>query len=205
MAHMRLPRKYKLIGILFVIMLIYITGNTSLASYLPKNMRGYIAPSPTIIPTVPKPEITSSYQDYAFPTIASPSAMQTVKVTRVTDGDTIVLEGGIKLRYIGINAPESVDPRRPLQCFGKEASTRNRELVEGKLIQLEKDVNETDRYGRLLRYVYIDGMMINEQLVREGYAIASAYPPDVKHQEQLRAAERVARENKLGLWAACEQ
>ena len=125
-----------------------------------------------------------------------------VLVKRVVDGDTIELENGEKLRYIGINAPESVKPGSSIECFGKEASARNKELVEGKAVRLEKDVSERDRYGRLLRYVYLeDGTFVNEELVREGYAVASTFPPDVAREGIFRLAEKDARENIRGLWA----
>lgn len=128
--------------------------------------------------------------------------LQKAKVSRVIDGDTIELESGQKVRYIGIDTPETVDPRRNPQCFGKEASLRNQELVENKEVYLEKDVSETDRYGRLLRYVYLEenGISINEQLVKEGYAATSSYPPDIKYQEKLKVAEQEARDNQKGLW-----
>lgn len=128
-----------------------------------------------------------------------------VSVLRVVDGDTIEVRLGGKeqrVRYIGINTPESVDPRRPVERFGKEASVRNRELVQGKTVRLERDVSETDRHGRLLRYVWVDGALVNETLVREGFARAVSYPPDVKYQERLRAAEREARAANRGQWAA---
>lgn len=123
-------------------------------------------------------------------------------VEKVIDGDTIRLEGGLVVRYIGIDTPEAVDPRKPVQCFAKEASEKNRELVEGKLVSLEKDISETDRYGRLLRYVYSGDGMVNEILVREGFAYSYSYPPDVKNQELFRQAEEEARENNRGLWGA---
>ena len=128
--------------------------------------------------------------------------LQKVKVLRVIDGDTIELENGQKVRYIGIDTPETVDPRRDSQCFGKEASLYNKTLVEGKEIYLEKDISQTDRYGRLLRYIYLEenGISINEQLVKEGYAVASSYPPDIKYQEKLRLTEQEARNNQKGLW-----
>ena len=125
---------------------------------------------------------------------------------RVVDGDTIdVLIGGeqLRLRYIGIDTPETVDPRRPVGCFGKEASAHNRELVEGKPVGLEKDVSETDRFGRLLRYVWLDGRMVNARLVEEGHATASTYPPDVRHAELLAALQAEARMEGRGLWGAC--
>lgn len=128
--------------------------------------------------------------------------LQKVKVLRVVDGDTIEIEGGQKLRYIGVDTPETVDPRRDPQCFGKEASLYNKTLAEGKEVYLEKDVSETDRYGRLLRYVYLEenDISVNEQLVKEGYAVASSYPPDIKYQEQFKMAEQEARNNQKGLW-----
>jgi len=123
------------------------------------------------------------------------------RVARVVDGDTIKLENGQTVRYIGMDTPETVDPRRPVGCFGKEASAKNKELVSGKDVRLVKDVSDTDKYGRLLRYVYVGDVFVNEYLVREGYARASSYPPDVKYQELFRDAEREARENKRGWWA----
>jgi len=141
-------------------------------------------------------------------------------VERVVDGDTIVLADGRKVRYIGIDTPESVDPRKEVECYGLEASFKNKELVEGKQVWLEKDVNESDRYGRILRYVwilgselYLDGksqessvqeVMVNELLVRQGFAVASAYPPDVKYQEKFEDVEQVAREGGVGLWGECD-
>lgn len=156
---------------------------------------------PAVTPTPTKQK--TSVQGIQHPTPSPEPTKEGTIVLRIVDGDTIVLEGDQKLRYIGINTPESVDPRRPVECMAKEASNRNKELVEGKQVTLEKDVSETDRYGRLLRYVYVDGVMVNEQLVREGYALASAYPPDVKYQDRLKAAEDEARMEKRGLWGKC--
>lgn len=124
-------------------------------------------------------------------------------VTKVIDGDTIELEGKIKVRYIGIDTPETVKPATPVECFGKEASNRNKELVLDRYVYLEKDVSDTDRYGRLLRYVYVDGLFVNEALVREGYAHSASFPPDIKHQNLFTEAERNARQNNIGLWKNC--
>ena len=126
-----------------------------------------------------------------------------VSVSRVVDGDTIEIEGGEKVRYIGIDTPEVVDPRKPVQCFGKEASNKNKELVDGKRIRLEKDVSETDKYGRLLRYIFVGDLFVNEVLVKEGYAFSSTYPPDVKYQSIFVEAEKEAREANRGLWGLC--
>jgi len=138
--------------------------------------------------------------------VVSPTGEQ-ARVTRVVDGDTIdvVIAGATyRVRYIGIDTPETVDPRRPVGCYGREASERNRQLVEGKTVGLEKDVSETDKYERLLRYVWVDGEMVNAVLVREGYAMASTYPPDVKYQELFLSLQGEARGASLGLWGpAC--
>ncbi len=124
----------------------------------------------------------------------------TYLITRIVDGDTIEIEGGQKVRYIGIDTPESKAPGKDVECFALEATEKNRQLVEGKQVRLEKDVNETDRYGRLLRYVYVGDVMVNEVLVSEGYAHAKSYPPDVKYQELFTQKEAEAREKEAGLW-----
>jgi len=128
-------------------------------------------------------------------------------VTRVVDGDTIVvsLEGiTYRVRYIGIDTPETVHPSQPVECFGREASDKNSELVAGKTVRLEKDISETDKYGRLLRYVWVGDVFVNDYLVRQGYAYASTYPPDVKYAEQFAQAQSEAEANNRGLWAVCE-
>ena len=90
-----------------------------------------------------------------------------------------------------------------MECYGREASEANKKLVEGKFIRLEKDVSEVDRYGRLLRYVYVNDLFVNDYLVRQGFAHAVTYPPDVKYQDLFRQAETEARENNRGLWSGC--
>lgn len=129
---------------------------------------------------------------------------QEAKVTRIVDGDTIEIEGGQKVRYIGIDTPETIDPRKAVQCFGQEAAAKNKELVEGKTVTLEKDISETDKYGRLLRYVHVNQIFVNDYLVREGYAHVSSYPPDIKYQDQFLEAQQEARENNRGLWSQCQ-
>lgn len=125
------------------------------------------------------------------------------KVTKVIDGDTIKLENGEAVRYIGIDTPETVHPSKPVQCFGKEASDKNKELVEGKLVKLEKDITDRDKYGRLLQYVWVGDLFVNDYLLREGYAYVYTYPPDIKYFEQFVQAQKEARENNRGLWAGC--
>jgi len=122
----------------------------------------------------------------------------TYRVTEVIDGDTIVIEGGQRVRYIGVDAPELGPPAGPLAA---EAWQANRSLVEGKEVRLEKDVSETDQYGRLLRYVHAEGTFVNAELVRQGWALSRAYPPDTKYQEYLDKMEAMARRAGRGIWA----
>jgi micrococcal nuclease len=126
------------------------------------------------------------------------SPPNTARVTQVIDGDTIVIEGDYRVRYIGIDAPE-VYPQ-PEAC-GIEAWEANRLLVEGKGVRLEGDVSEADQYGRLLRYVYVDSVFVNAELVRNGLARAKAYPPDTKYQDYLEQMEVEARDAGRGMWA----
>ena len=168
------------------------------------------APAPISAPASESPPTTESPAESPpheeAPTLDEepPSALVDAKVTRVIDGDTIEVEidrGLYKVRYIGIDTPETVHPQKPVEYFGKEASEKNRELVEGKTVGLEKDVSETDKYGRLLRYVWVDDVMVNAELVRLGYAQVSTYPPDVKYQDLFLQLQRQAEEAGLGLWA----
>lgn len=124
-------------------------------------------------------------------------------VRRVIDGDTVELVNGQRVRYIGIDTPELVHPQKPVECFGREAKAENQQLIEGKMVRMEKDISETDKYGRLLRYIYIGDTFVNEYLVRQGFAFASTYPPDVRYSKQFIAAQKEARENNRGLWGSC--
>lgn len=126
------------------------------------------------------------------------SPPDTARVIQVIDGDTITIEGGYRVRYIGIDTPE-VHPE--VEALGLEAWQANRELVDGKVVRLERDVSEVDQYGRLLRYVYVDDIFVNAELVRQGLAYARAYPPDTKHQDYLEELEREARQAGRGMWA----
>ncbi len=122
-------------------------------------------------------------------------------VVKVVDGDTIdvIINNETKrVRYIGVNTPERE------KCFFEEAKNFNSNLVLNKKVKLEKDVSETDRYGRLLRYVYLeDGTMVNEKLVAEGYAQVNTFPPDVKYQDRFLEVQKKARDEDRGLWSRC--
>jgi micrococcal nuclease len=134
------------------------------------------------------------------------------KVVRVVDGDTfsVDLDGKITtIRLIGIDTPEVVDPRKPVQCFGREASDKAKEMLTGASVRLELDATQgkLDKYGRLLAYTFLlDGTNFNEHMIREGYAHEYTYNLPYRYQAQFKAAEADARDNGRGLWApgVCE-
>jgi micrococcal nuclease len=130
------------------------------------------------------------------------------QVVRVVDGDTIRvrLDGRTeRVRYIGVDTPESVKPGTPVQCYAKRAAAANAALVAGRSVRLVGDVERRDRYGRLLAYVYRepDGAFVNAQLVRDGYARTLAIAPNVAHAHQFAQLARTARQSGRGLWSAC--
>jgi nuclease-like protein len=106
-----------------------------------------------------------------------------------------------KVRYIGMNAPELHHPTKGVEPLAREAIEANRKLVQGQMVRLELDVQERDRYGRLLAYVYVGNTtMINAELVAQGYAQIMTIPPNVKHQDEFLKLQRQARALQLGLW-----
>ena len=123
------------------------------------------------------------------------------RVIEVIDGDTIKLENGEKVRYIGVNTPEIKEE----ECFASEAKRKNEELVKGKIVKFKKDVSEKDSYGRLLRYVYQDDLFVNLFLVKEGFAVSFPWPPDLKYVDLLNQAEQKAKEENKGLWSECSR
>jgi micrococcal nuclease len=130
------------------------------------------------------------------------------QVLHVVDGDTIRvrLDGRTeRVRYIGVDTPESVKRGTPVQCFAKRASAANAALVAGRSVRLVGDVEQRDRYGRLLAYVYRepDGAFVNARLVRDGYARPLTISPNVAHARELADLARVARRERRGLWSAC--
>jgi len=134
------------------------------------------------------------------------AATSTIQVIRIVDGDTFEVSiGGAreKVRMLGIDTPESVDPRRPVQCFGKEATKKLKELIEGKTIELVADITNDDRdkYDRLLRYVKRDdGLDVNAEMIKQGYAYAYIKFPFERRAEYLRL-QTAARSGGVGLWA----
>jgi micrococcal nuclease len=134
---------------------------------------------------------------------------RTARVVHVVDGDTIrVLLGDRqeRVRYIGVDTPESVKEDTPVQCFAGRAAAENARLVAGREVRLVPDVETRDRFGRLLAYVYRtqDGTMVNEALVRGGFAKPLTIAPNVRFAERFRRAAHVARRTGRGLWSACE-
>jgi micrococcal nuclease len=134
----------------------------------------------------------------AMPTVASnppPSGGETARVRRVIDGDTIEVEMGgqrLRVRYVGVNTPESDEA-----CY-REALEANRALVEGQTVTLIRDQSNTDRFDRLLRYVYVGSTFVNRELVATGYAEAVLYEPDDRHWRDFVALEREAARRGLG-------
>lgn len=171
--------------------------------------------APTERPPAPSPTATSDPTATGEPRAAdlAPSPPRVAAtVVEVVDGDTlkVLLDGQEQtIRIIGVDTPETRDPNAPVMCYGAEATAKTRELVDlaGGKVELERDVSEMDRYGRLLRYVWLkhpDGdRMLNFELVRAGYAQMSTFPPDVKYEGMFRDAQRQARDEQQGLWQAC--
>lgn len=138
--------------------------------------------------------------------VVSQRGSPVVQVVRIVDGDTIeVCCIGWKresIRYIGIDTPETHHATKGVEAYGKEAAEANARLVSGKTVRLEFDVQERDRHGRILAYVYLeDGTFVNARLVEQGYAQVMTVPPNVKYQELFLKLQRGARETRRGLWS----
>lgn len=152
------------------------------------------------------------YLDTPASTLGEWNQLEELRVIEIVDGDTlkVVIDGTVEtIRLIGIDTPETVHPSKPVECFGREASRKLEELVQGKIVHLEADPSQdaTDRYGRLLRYVYLtDNTFVNLQMVRDGYAYEYTYKTPYRYQNEFKTAEANAREQSLGLWGPeCDQ
>ena len=128
-------------------------------------------------------------------------------VIRVVDGDTVIARlgnGGIeKIRLLGVDTPEVVDPRKPVQCFGHAASAFTKSRLTGKRVSLELDAEQRDKYGRLLAYVILDGNRYNDELLERGYGRFLVIPPNGSHARTMLREELTARAARRGLWGAC--
>lgn len=188
----------------------YICGDTGNCSQCPDNQyceaKQARKPVENQINTVTDAIVSTSTQTEPNKKTVTTNAM----VTRTVDGDTLhaKLDGEtdeVTVRLLGINTPESVDPRRPVECFGKEASHHAQELLQGKRIRLEADpeADERDKYGRILRKVVMeDGVVFNTLMVEQGYAYAyTSFPMDAAYKRELKNLEEEARLAKRGLWA----
>ncbi|HET9934135.1 MAG TPA: thermonuclease family protein [Polyangiaceae bacterium] len=125
-------------------------------------------------------------------------------VERVIDGDTVELASGERIRYLLVDTPENTNGH--VECFGPEAFERNRELVEGRTVQLRYDVECRDRYGRALAYVSVGSREVNSRLISEGFACVLHVPPNGDDRaHEFQSLEAAARQQKLGLWGACSE
>ena len=127
-------------------------------------------------------------------------------VVSVTDGDTIKVDiNGTRetVRYIGIDTPEPYRDGEPA-CYSKQATEKNRDLVAGREVRLESDAENRDRFDRLLRYVYVDDLFVNDELVRGGYATTLTIKPNTANRDLFSDSESAARASKNGLWSECE-
>ncbi len=164
------------------------------------------APAPAAQPAPPVTPPSSGAPARA-PSPGTALHSEPATVVRVIDGDTVdvrVLGQVERVRFIGLNTPETKDPRRPVQCFGREASAKAKELLDGKRVELEADPSQgdRDRYGRILRYVFLpDGRNFAEVMIQEGYGHEYTYRLLYKYQERFKAAERNARKHERGLWS----
>jgi micrococcal nuclease len=188
MRPMSTRRKQKiLIGVILTLITIFTTD---------RNHLGIFTDSTKKIHTV------SSFVSPAY------SSSTVYLVTHVVDGDTIDIESAGKssrIRLIGINSPESVDPRRPVQCFGKEAAQYAKELLEGNFVSVETDPSQGlyDKYGRILAYIFLsDGSSFNKKMISGGYAYEYTYHAPYEYQKDFKAAQNDAHLNGRGLWAS---
>ena len=155
---------------------------------------------------VPVPGVVAISEN-AVSTSTSVVGYEWYPVVKVVDGDTLVIEidgKNVTLRLIGLDTPETVDPRKPVQCFGKEASAKAKQILSGSSIRLETDPSQDtyDKYGRTLAFVFLkDGTLFNKYMIAEGYGHEYTYNLPYKYQTEFKAAEKAAREGKKGLWA----
>ncbi len=124
-------------------------------------------------------------------------------VVAVLDGDTIVISGGQKVRYAGLNTPESHHPDKLPEYCGQEAFEANRRLVAGQTVRLEFDARRRDKYGRLLAYVYVGSLFVNADLIRQGYAQVSTYKGNQRYHEEFERLQQHAIAARRGLWGGC--
>lgn len=202
--------KHKWVWVIGTFLVLVVIGNAMTANR-PINPVSVIEPvTATSTSTLRNSALTSSQT--ATASISLRGGSDVYKVVKVVDGDTLDVDIAGKttrLRLIGIDTPEVVDPRKPVQCFGREASAKAKELLSGQSVRLESDPTqgELDKYGRTLRYVFLsDGRSFNKLMIEEGYAHEYTYNTPYKYQIEFKKAQKTAEANKKGLWAdnACD-
>lgn len=190
-------------------------------NFIKKIGAGLLALLSVSVPAKDQPKETNNKTQYEIKEEIN-NNYEKAYVDRVVDGDTaeVTINGNqYKLRFIGVDTPETVHPSKPVEYFGKEASDFTKEKLEDKEIYLEKDVSDTDRYGRKLRYIWLEKpddkenptfeeikeKNFNAILLDQGYGKLSTFPPDVKYVEEFKEIEKEARKNKRGLWSENEE
>ena len=195
------PKLLSLLVLLILFLLFRYAGYGDSSKTVPTN--------PVIPTTINAPTLVVSVSQMPVPSepvLAASSSGVYYPVVKVVDGDTITVLLGSKketLRLIGINTPETVDPRRPVECFGKEASDYAKGRLMNTSVMLTNDPTQADRdrYGRLLRYVYLpDGSFINQEMIEKGYAYEYTYSTPYLYQTAFKQAQTQAQQLKKGLW-----
>ena len=159
---------------------------------------------PSALPPPPAPSGTSKQEKLPkFPLSPRPSTRRLAKVVAVLDGDTIIIGGGEKVRYAGLNTPETHHPDKLPEYCGQEAFEANRRLVAGKTVRLEFDERQRDKYGRLLAYVYVDSLCVNAELIRQGYAQVSTYKDNQRYHDEFMRLQQNAIAARRGMWGGC--
>jgi micrococcal nuclease len=178
---------------------------------VPPAYRDRVQSRPSSPPSQPPPLPAPSgapKQEKRSPSPSPPSpstggAAKVAKVVAVLDGDTIVIRGGQKVRYAGLNTPESRHPDKLPEYCGAEAAEANRRLVAGKTVRLEFGQRGRDKYGRLLAYVYVDGLFVNAELIRQGYAQVSTHRDNQRYHDEFSRLQDSAIAARRGLWGGC--
>lgn len=159
---------------------------------------------PSAPPPQPAPSGTSKKEKLSKSLLLPrPSTRGLAKVVAVLDGDTIIIDGGQKVRYAGLDTPESHHPDKLPEDCGQEAFEANRRLVAGKMVRLEFDERRRDKYGRLLAYVYVDSLFVNAELIRQGYAKVTTYRDNQRHHNDFTRLQRDAIAARRGMWGGC--
>jgi micrococcal nuclease len=149
--------------------------------------------------------ITTQNQSFKPTVSLTPTIIPKEKalVAKVFDGDTVLLTDGRHVRYLGIDTPEMGKEGGKNQCFALEAKHINEQMVQNQEIEMEKDQEDKDKYGRLLRYIWVDNVFVNEFMLRQGFARFDVFPQNARYREEFRQAAEEAKRDKRGLWQVC--